>query len=316
LLFRRFLGRGKGVVVRGAPSLGKAYIRKLDELNPDIVFVLDKPLIDKEFFDALKERDLPLVWVDHHPAQSDFSFKEYDVTYFNPLQGKKKSSEPVSYWCYRVVERDKWIAMLGCVADWHIPEFAQEFADRYEDIYKYSDDVGKVLYETEFGKLVRTLDFALKDSTTNVVKMLKYLAKVRSPYELLNRESAEAEFIYSRFERINKRYERLIERARESVGEKVLFFSYSGQFSLSANVSNELYYLFPDKLIVVAYVNEGKVNVSLRGGGVDLRLLEKDLMKGIEGTYGGHEKACGASFSSEDFERFKENLNFLRSKKV
>ena len=44
LLLRRYLGRGKGVVVRSFPELNKDYARKAQQLGSDYVFILDKPV--------------------------------------------------------------------------------------------------------------------------------------------------------------------------------------------------------------------------------------------------------------------------------
>ena len=49
LLLQRFIERGKGVVVKGGKGLGENYFRKINELNPDYVFILDVPMVEKEF---------------------------------------------------------------------------------------------------------------------------------------------------------------------------------------------------------------------------------------------------------------------------
>ena len=43
LLLRRYINRGKGVAIKSFPDLNESYARKLYELKPDYVFVLDKP---------------------------------------------------------------------------------------------------------------------------------------------------------------------------------------------------------------------------------------------------------------------------------
>ena len=54
LLLSRYIGRGKGVVIKSFPDLNSNYARKIYELNPDYIFVLDKPVISKEFIEEVK----------------------------------------------------------------------------------------------------------------------------------------------------------------------------------------------------------------------------------------------------------------------
>lgn len=309
LLLSRFLQRGKGVVIKSYPDLNVTYIRKLHEIKSDTVFILDKPLVAPEFLEACKQLSLPVVWIDHHqPQQKDFV---KDLYYFNPLSSSK-TSEPVSFLCYSSTKKkdDEWIAMLGCLADYFLPEFAKEFAKTYSDIFTYHKNPAEILFNTEFGKLVKILAFSLKDSTSNVLRMMRFMQKVSNPYTILNKETRDAQFVYSRYERINRKYSKLIEKAKK-IGKKskrVLFFSYSGDLSISADIANELLYYFPGKLIVVAYLSGSKANVSLRDNTLDLRIFLDKVMEGIEGTYGGHKAACGATIASSDLSRFKERI--------
>ena len=88
----------------------------------------------------------------------------------------------------------------------------------------------------------------------------------------------------------------------------MLFFQYGGELSLSADIANELSFLYPDKLIVVAYLKGSKANISLRWE-KDVRKITLEAIKGLEGaTGGGHEHATGAQISIEDLPKFKENL--------
>lgn len=312
LLLSRFLKRGKGVVIKSYPDLGVAYIRKLHEIKSDSVFILDKPIVSQEFFEACFQLGLPVTWIDHHPPQEKIP---EEVEYFNPLNAKKATSEPTSFLCYQATKRkeDDWIALLGCVADYYLPDFAQEFAKKYPDLLAgvtASTKADRILFETQLGKLVKILSFSLKDSTSNVLRMMRFMLKAQSPYELLNKENKDAEFIYSRYERINRKFVKLMDKAKR-VGSKsgrVLFFTYSGDLSISAELSNELQYCFPNKMIVVVYLTGTKANVSLRDTKLDLRAFLDKVMKGIEGTYGGHKAACGSAISAIDLDNFKEKV--------
>jgi len=337
LLLARFCGRGKGVAIKSFPELSTAYSRKLYELKPDYVFVLDKPLIEEGFRDSAKKLNIPIIWLDHHPIPN-YSDEE-EISYFNPIQEDKESktiskkskteknktkksktekskigssNEPTSYWAYKITKnkKDEWIAMIGCLADWYIPEFAESFSKKYPDLFHFTKNPAIALYETELGRIRKMLNFALMDRTTAVVRMLKNLLKIKDPRELLDVTNKTIS-IYKRYKQINKKYEKILNKAKgiekTNSNSKLLFFQYGGELSLSAELSNELFYLYPNKVIVVAYIKGTKVNVSVRGN-TDVRKLTSNALKGIESTSGGHKQAVGASLSVEDIPKFRDNL--------
>ena len=67
LLLRRFCGRGKGVIVKSSASVNKQYFSMVERFNSDCIFVLDKPGIDQEFVLEAKDKNIPLLHIDHHP---------------------------------------------------------------------------------------------------------------------------------------------------------------------------------------------------------------------------------------------------------
>ena len=115
LLLRRFINRGKGIAIKSFPELNVSYARKIHELNPDYIFVLDKPAVSSGFLEEVKNLNLPLVWIDHHNIGKPES---KDIYYYNPYFNDK-TTEPVSYLCYKIAEKeeDLWIAMIGCIGD-------------------------------------------------------------------------------------------------------------------------------------------------------------------------------------------------------
>ena len=91
---------------------------------------------------------------------------------------------------------------------------------------------------------------------------------------------------------------------------KILFFQYGGDLSISSDLSNELSYKYPNKIIVVAYITGIKANISVRGKSVRKKILK--AIEGIEGaTGGGHEDAVGAQIRVDDLEKFRERLEGL-----
>jgi single-stranded DNA-specific DHH superfamily exonuclease len=313
LLLRRYLERGKGVPVKTFPDLSVDYFRKVKELKTDYIFILDKPVVSKEFWDEIEKVNIPVVWIDHHPIDRkdipDF------VSYYNPLYNKSAESEPVTDLCYQVTQRkeDLWIAVVGCIADHYIPGFYKEFMKKYPDLSVDSKKPFDIFYGSPIGSIGKMMGFGLKDSFTNVINMLKFLIEVKSPYDVLN-EDNKNKAIYTRFNEVNEKYQRLMEKALDNSPNKVLFFQYGGVMSLSADLANELSYKFPDKVVVVIYTTGIKANISVRGN--KIRDLVLKAIKGLkDATGGGHENAVGAKVMIEDLEKFKKKIESLVEKK-
>jgi len=306
LLLQRYIGRGKGVAIKSFPELDTSYFRKVLELKADYIFILDKPTVSENFLKEVEKYNIPVVWVDHHDVKieiPDF------VSYFNPLFNKPSSNEPVTVLCYQISKRkeDLWIAVVGAISDKFIPEYYKEFKEEFPDLAADSKDAFKIFFDSQIGKIARLLCFGLKDSVTNVVKMQKFLMKVKSPYDVLE-ETSQNYSMYYRFSQINKKYTKLLEKASEGVSSsKILFFQYGGDLSISSDLSNELSYLFPDKIIVVIYITGIKANISIRGENAKKIILQ--AIEGLENARGGgHEDAVGGQVKIEDLEKFRENI--------
>ena len=312
LILRRYLGRGKGVAVRSFPDLNKEYARKARELNADYVFVLDKPVISKEFIKEIELMNLPMVWIDHHAFQEDIDEKEFSNLYiYDPARnkGREKSDEPVTYWCYKIAGRkeDLWLAVIGCIADHYMPNFADEFSKRYAEFWDFNvKGAFDVYYKAEIGRIAQAFNFGLKDSTTNIVNLQNFLVSCKGPDEVLMEVSGNYSF-RKRFREIRKKYDELLEKAKNIVCDKALFFEYSGDLSISSDIANELSYLYPKKYIAVAYKKGGVSNISLRGKNV--RKILSKIIGGFENASGGgHEDAVGARIRTDDLGNFKKIL--------
>ena len=311
LVLRRFINRGRGVVIKSSPDLNITYARKVYELNPDYIFILDKPLVSKDFLNEMRKLNLPVVWIDHHGViAEDLS----EVNYYNPsLDGG--SSEPTTYLCYQATKKkeDEWIALTGCLADGYIPDFINRVREKYPELSKECKSAFQCVYETTIGKIIRILSFGLKDRTSNVIKMLKFLVDINSPYDILE-ENVKTFSFHKRFEQINSKYKKLLEKAKSETKGKLIYFQYGGDLSISAEIANELSYFYHDKIVVVAYISGARANISLRGKNV--RKLTLDAIAGLEGARGGgHKDATGASLLAEDLPKFKSSIEELLSHK-
>jgi len=307
LLLRKFCGKGKGVCIKG--ELSEDYFRKIEEFKSDYVFILDKALVSKDFYLRVHERNLPIICIDHH------NYEESDIPefvhYYNPLENGL--SVPVTDVCYDISKQkeDLWIAVVGCIGDRFVPPFYEEFENRYPDLSCKYADAFDLRYKAKVGEIVKIFNFALKDKITNVISMLKFLINVRSPYEIFE-ENSKNYAMHKRFNFINNKYTLLLKKAieKDRINEKVLFFRYSGDMSISSDLSDELSYILSEKLIVVAYVKDSFANISIRGK--NARKFFEEATKELEGVGGGgHDCSVGVRMNAKFLDDFEKNLKAI-----
>ena len=156
--------------------------------------------------------------------------------------------------------------------------------------------------------IAKIFSFALMDRTTNVINMLKFLMKVKSPYDVLE-ENFQTSSIHRRAGELYVKYKKLIEKAKKEIvnSGKIFFFKYAGDTGMSADIANRLKYLFPEKIILVARISGAKASFSIRGKDIREKVV-KAISKLKNATGGGHEDAVGGSIKVEDVEKFRENL--------
>lgn len=309
LIMRRFVGRGKGVVVRSFPDLNASYARKVHEFNSDYVFVLDKPVISREFVEEIEKLNIPIVWIDHHDVlPQGFSEGFRNFYEYNSAKSGDLKAEPVTFICQKVCNKteDIWLGVVGSIADHYLPDFIDSFAKSYPEFWKEEvSDPFQAYFETEIGKIARGFNFGIKDSITNVVKFQNFLISVKGPADVFAEVSGNYSF-RKKYQEVKKKYDVLLRKAMQGVGEKLIFFGYGGELAISSDLANELSFRYPGKYVLVSYRNGSVVNISMRGKGV--RKILESVLKEVEGSGGGHEDAVGARVASKDLEKFKEVL--------
>tara|TARA_B100000315_G_C14061222_1_gene356315 strand:+ start:49 stop:492 length:444 start_codon:yes stop_codon:yes gene_type:complete len=143
------------------------------------------------------------------------------------------------------------------------------------------------------------------------MKYIKVLTRIKDPYEVLNQTSAQGKFLYKRFQKIDRKYQELIKYGKKAVGkDRIVIYTYdTDKMSFSADLSNEMIYRFPDKIIFVGRKKEGFVKGSIRSGTkFNINPVLKSALVGVEGYGGGHDQACGFCVKEEDFNRFIANF--------
>jgi len=305
-LIRRKYNKVRGVVVKGSLDLDGPYLKKIEDYKPDLVIILDKPTLEQEFVDNV---NVPVIWIDHHPI-----VKLKGIKYFNPLFKDKKDNRPVSYWCYKLVNRDLWLAGAGVIGDWNLALF-DKVKKKYPNLFKCKvTNPGDVIYNCRFGELIRIINFLLKDRVSEVRKNADVLCKIKDPYEILDKKSSKGRYIFKQAEKIKKEYDNLIKIAlKVNKRSKLLVFKhYNSNISLIGDLANELIHRYPKKVVVVAREKDDEMKISLRSGDkskVILPSIIKKVLEEINNSYGGgHEHACGATVPKEDWNKFLEIL--------
>jgi len=300
LLIKKHFRKGNPVAIRSSPKLDISYLKKISEYSPDLVIVLDKPIIPQEFIDQV---NVPIIWIDHHPVT-----EVNGINYFNPMLIDKDDYRPVSYWCYELTKENLWIAAIGVLADYST-ELLNEFHKKFPDLCPHSDDPGKAMFETKIGKLIKIFGFILKDSHYKVLQYVNLMEKIESPYELLDISSRNAGEIMKVYEKVSREYDNLLEKALQPQKSRVHVFLYShGKMSFTGELANEIKYHIKNKLIIVGREKNDKIKMSLRYDKADLRTMLEKALHDLDGYGGGHKYACGANLNSKDFREFVERL--------
>ncbi len=308
LLLWKHAKKGKGIPTRG--KLSEDTVDKLAFLNTDLVVILDKPEMDQEIVDMIK---VPIIHIDHHfPVEA----KADHYQYYNPRVENDKDNRPTSYWAYQIVKENIWIATVGIISDWFIPEFLEEFNKEYPGLLPdVLEKPGQALFDEKFGDLAKAFAFSLKGKADDRKKCLKVLTRIEHPDEILKQTTPQGKFIFKHFDKMNRAYQELREEAMKSEADgKVLLFSYpSIQHSFTSLIANEMVYRNPDKVVIIARVKDDAVIMSLRSPDVPIPPILEKALEGLDGRGGGHDLACGGSVRNDQFiefiRRFKEEVN-------
>ncbi len=287
----------------------------IKRMNPDKLFILDVPAmkITQEFADEIK---IPVIHIEHHIIDNELK----RVKTFNPTIKNKKDDTPTSTLCYNVVKQNLWIAVAGTIADWHITKETKEFARQKPNLLDPKiKDPAKALFGTKIGLLAKIIDFILKGPSFEVRKCIHALMKINAPEEILEQKTKEGKEIYSYYKKINDEYESLYQRALKNVTkDKLLLFKYqASDTSFTGELSNELLYHYPNKIILIARRNnkendiDAEIRCSIRSGVHEIRSKLIKALEGINGMGGGHANAVGATIRASDFDRFVEQFRAL-----
>jgi single-stranded DNA-specific DHH superfamily exonuclease len=128
-----------------------------------------------------------------------------------------------------------------------------------------------------------------------------------SPHEVLD-ENKNNFLMHKRFNEISGKLNKLKEKAlSESQEGNLFYFEYGGDTSLSGDLANEFMFMFPEKIVAVAYITGIKANIS--GRGKDVKKIFMKAIEGLKGARGGgHDVAVGVQIHTDSLEEFKKRL--------
>lgn len=304
IMLYRAIGDGRGLPVKKSPKVGSMFIRKVEEFGPDIIFILDKPKVSEEFFENVR---VPIVWLDHHEPQE---IKHKHVDYFNPRVADDKDNRPTSYWVNEFVgkENDLWLAAIGAVGDWFVPDFLKQVKKRWPELLpKKWKTIGDLYLDTKLGDLILIVSLLLKGTVAESLTNIKTLLRIEDPFEILDQSTPRGKYVWRRYERLARDYRSLRDRA-VAAGKKqrgkYLLFLYHDDMSFTKELSNELLLRFPKKIIILGRQSTGEVKASFRSSGPPIDKAIAKALDGVRGHGGGHTHACGSCIIEDDWETF------------
>ncbi|MBT3297330.1 DHH family phosphoesterase [archaeon] len=304
LLLYDYVKEGRGVILKTSSSVDANFIKLIHLYQFDSVFILDTPIVEQDFIDQIK---VPVYWVDHHEV-----LKRNNVKYYNPRKNDPEAYIPTTRMAYQVNPNpDKlWLAMLGCLSDYMIPDFKNEFLKRYPDLMDKKSEIGDALFKDQIGELERVFRFLLKGKSSEVRKCINILTRIKTPYEILNQETSKGKYLWKRFQKIDVEYQKMYQFAQsKKTRSKLLLYEYNdNKWSFTAYLSNELSTKNPKKVVIIARKSNGSMKVSLRAK-FNIRDALKRTLEKVEGKGGGHPNACGAVIEEHDWEHF---LNYFK----
>ncbi len=311
LLLYKYKKEGVGIV-RVERMVDVNMLKRVQEIQPDKIFLLDIPTmgISQEFVDEVK---VPVIQVDHHLGDAEVT----GMKVFNPRDYDKDDSSPTTTICYNVVKENLWLAAVGTTFDWHVTKETKEFGKEHPELIDPKiKDPAKARFESEIGRLCTIINFILKGKTDSVKKHIAEMMKINDPTEILEQKTEAGKAIYKRYEEVNKQYQEILAHAEQEMKKqkgKLFVYRYPslGDATFTSDISNNLIYKYPKKIIIIAREKDGEMKCSLRSASVEIRTKLLKALEGLDGYGGGHDLACGAGIKKHDFDRFLEQFREL-----
>jgi len=244
---------------------------------------------------------------DHHVIQSDISsaktvFLKAQLI-FDTKQPSKYCSAKLAYdLLNRIVDLSylDWLCVAGIIGDM-ASEMWEEFITKV--FRKYDLEKKTDLFETKIGLLTQLISFAEamgedKECMQTVLSSHE-LDELLVKLEKYQKVKDDVDYYFINFEQLAEKYDHLY------------FLEIKSKYFIKTIVASKVSNVkFPhDTLVVIQKTRKG---YAISGRRNDSKISMNELLKksvdGLEGNAGGHIPASGASISSKDFPKFKDNL--------
>ncbi len=246
------------------------------------------------------EKFAKILMIDHHETPD---FNSEKIIHF-----RTNSQVPASYGCYYLFSKTQkipgWIAALGILSD-RVDYNEKNVGKVFEDFSLNADEETKKKIFDKMMMLSRALIY-FKDDMKKVFSKLQGIKSINE-LDALKKYSDEVE------KEINYYLDRF-EKDKEDYG-KIIIFELNPKFSIKSYLINRISMRNKDDGKIYIFVNKKnkKITVSTRCQSKKVNLVEmlEKALKDIEGDFGGHKAAAGASMNEEDYLQFKKNLLML-----
>ena len=153
--------------------------------------------------------------------------------------------------------------------------------------------------------------------TGNIFRNIKidgYVPDILGSVDAVSHESSIRQggcgkFIYKKFNYYNKEYQDILKEASQTKSKILLHIYPYNKTSFPSELSNELLYKHPNKLILAGRDRNGEIKFSVRGKDIKVLPIVKKVLETLEGRGGGHEYACGLQIKSVDLDKLLKIIN-------
>ena len=307
LLIQDTNAEAHGIRAARGPQLTHHFIGFVRRTHPDTVLIIDKPLVDEEFF---RQVTTPTLWLDHHDPQAYQQHKQHaHIQYLNPASNDSEDHRPTSYWIQQALQGPIWIAAAGVTADWD-SSLLDAFRKEYPKLAPKTNDIQEALYDSKLGDIIRILNFCMKGSTQEIDECIQALTHIKTPQELLNATSTHAKHVQKHVKPILKEYHKQLEQASQGESKQGVYtYVFEDiQTSLVTNVANELNTKIEEDILIIGRDDGTRINFSMRSTHTPLNKMLEEALAHVEGYGGGHENACGGSIRKDHWQEFLRHI--------
>jgi single-stranded DNA-specific DHH superfamily exonuclease len=289
--------KAKGICVKSSPKVQADFSQVVQRHNADLIIILDKPLVEDAFFDSQKT----YIWIDHHDCANPPS----NVIYINPKKMQLPNHCTV-YWVRQILQSPLWISALGSISDWDDNPDVQAFAKENPHLCN-KQAIDELLFDAKISPLIQKLSFSLKGQTQDIKEHIKIFEKHPHLQSYLQPTSEDMHCVFSQVQVLIDEYQTQLKTIKATKRKYLIHVYHTTTTSVTTELANELYHKYPKKLIIVARKTTHQHKCSIRYH-KPIKQAVIQAVAGLDGYGGGHDNACGACVSNEQFDEFVQRI--------